>query len=101
MKRMLMLLVVLAFFSGCCTVEITGERLQEVNDQWFKMYTSDRRMTKAEATEYAALDEAGKTEWRTAGKPTDRVMSTRTLDATLDFHKAVGMEADAATKKNE
>lgn len=99
MKWTLMLLAILVLFAGCESVEITGERLKEVNDQWFKMYTSDRRMTKAEAAEYAALDEAGKTEWRAAGRPTDRVMSTRTLDATLDFHKAVGMEADAAKDK--
>lgn len=100
MKRLLLVLVVLALVSGCCTTGITGERLREINDQWHKMYTSDRRMTAAEADEYAALDDAGKEKWREEGKPTDRPMSTRTLDATEDFYKAVNEEAEAA-KKNE
>jgi hypothetical protein len=101
MKRMLVLLALLVLVVGCESVEITGERLKEVNDQWLKMYTADRRMTAEEATAYAALDEAGKAEWRRAGKPTDRPMSSRGLDATMDVYKGVDAEAEAAKKKNE
>jgi len=100
-KYRLILITLLVLVVGCESIEITGERLAEVNDQWLKMYTADRRMTAAEAAEYAALDDEGKTKWRQEGKPTDRPMSARTLDATMDNYDGVRAEAAAATKKNE
>jgi hypothetical protein len=99
-KWMLALLALLILAGGCCET-ISGERLREINDQWLKFYTADRRMTKDEATAYAALDDAGKAKWREEGKPTDRPMSTRSLDALMDFYKGVKKEADAAAKKDE
>jgi len=100
MKYMILMLAVIVLLCGCEDT-ITGEMLRDVNEQWVKSYTADRRMTAAEATEYAALDDVGKLEWRKAGKPTDRPMSARSLDATLDFYKGVKAQADAAIKKNE
>lgn len=98
----LVLFAALILVSGCCTTGITGERLKEINDQWYKMYTSDRRMTADEATAYAALDDEGKAAWRAEGKPTDRPMTPRILDAAQDIYKAVDEEAKAASeKKNE
>ena len=101
MKCMLMFLALLILAGGCCNHDLTGERLGEINDQWLKMYTADRRMTTAEATEYAALDQAGKDKWRQEGKPTDRPMSTRGLDSAMDVYKGVKAEAEAAKKKEE
>jgi hypothetical protein len=100
MKYVVLMLVLMVLLCGCEDT-ITGEMLRDANDQWLKTYTADRRMTAAEATEYAALDDAGKIAWRTEGKPTDRPMSSRSLDATMDFYRGTKANADAAIKKNE
>jgi hypothetical protein len=97
-------LLALTILAGCCGPSaFTAERVKEINDQWYKMYQSDRRQIKAEAEEYAGLTDEQKIEWRKAGKPTDRALSTRTLDATEDFFKAVNLEIEAAgeDKKEE
>ncbi len=94
MKRMLILLAFLVLVSGCA--EITGERLKEINNQWLKIYTADRRLMADEAPVYAALDDAGKTKWREEGKPTDQSLPAAILDAATDFWKAVNEEAKAA-----
>ena len=98
MKRLVVLVLLLVCVSGCSLFEdaITGDRLQQVNDGWLKMYSSDRKMTTAEAEEYSKLTDEQKLEWRRAGKPSDRPHSTRTLDATKDFHKSVNSEAEEA-----
>ena len=97
--RLLLGLLALVVLAGCCGPSaFTAERVREINDQWWKMYNTDRRQTKAEAEEYAALTDEKKIEWRKAGKPSDRPLSTRTLDAVEDFYKAVGLEIEAAGK---
>ena len=100
MKYVLLALVVLTLFVGCEDT-ITGEMLRDTNDNWLKAYTADRRMTADEAQAYAALDDQGKTAWRQEGKPTDRPMGKRSLDATMDMYKGVAAQAEAAIKKNE
>jgi hypothetical protein len=101
MKKVTLVLffVVIAFMvQGCflCPEKITGDRLAEVNAQWWKMYSSQRCPTAAEIAEFEALDDAGKTEWRKAGKPVLKRLLDQKLDAVTDFKKAVDMEAEAA-----
>lgn len=97
-KTMLVLFVVVCLAQGCflCPEKITGDRLAEVNNQWWKIYGSQRCPTDAEIAEYGALDDAGKNEWRKAGKPVLKRLLDEKLDAVTDFKKAVDMEAESA-----
>jgi hypothetical protein len=99
-KTVLATLLLLLLVSGCCSVfcpaGIEGERLAEVNQQWWEFYTSHRRPTPEEVQAYDALDDAAKEEWRRAGKPVDRPLLELKVDAVQDFKKAVDMEAEAA-----
>lgn len=99
MKKVIMILTVcLIMFSGCWLSgpEIEADRVGEINDTWLEMYNKDRRATKAEAEEFDKLTDEQKKEWRKAGKPTLLPLSERLLDASKDFHAAVGKEVDAA-----
>jgi len=99
--QVLIVAMLLAFIVGCNGTTFTAERLREVNDQWFKMYNADRRLTKVEAEEYQKLTDEQKDEWRKAGKPSDRPLSAQALDATGDFYAALNLEAEAAGAKKE
>lgn len=89
---------VMLMFCGCCT-HLTHARVQEINDQWYKMYEADRNPTKAEQTAYEALDLAGKQEWRKAGKPVNRSIPPQMPDAAKDFYNAVTAEIEAKEGK--
>lgn len=99
MNRTMLVFLIVAIaclVQGCGPDKITGDRLEEVNAQWWKIYSSQRCPTDAEITEYEALDDAGKQEWRKARKPILKRLLDAKLDATTDFKKAVDMEAEAA-----
>jgi len=94
----LLLAVVCLAAQGCflCPDKIDGDRLQQVNQEWWAIYNSQRRMTKVEASEYEALADEQKLEWRKDGKPTDRPLLLEQLDAVTDLKKAIDEEAEAA-----
>jgi hypothetical protein len=94
----LFLIVIVFAAQGCflCPEKITGDRLEEVNNQWWKIYNSQRCPTDAEITDFNALDDAGKKEWRKAGKPVLKRLLDEKLDAVTDLKKAIDMEAEAA-----
>jgi len=102
MNRMIMGVLLLAVIclmaQGCflCPDKIDGDRLQQVNQEWWAIYNSQRRMTKAEATEYEILRDDQKLEWRKEGKPTDRPLLPEQLDAVTDLKKAIDNEAEEA-----
>lgn len=87
--------------SGCQCETITGDRLHEINDEWNRIYNTDRRPTQAEVDAFEALTDDQKEEWRTAGKPVLMPLSELLLDAAKDHHKTIGMEADAAKGEKE
>lgn len=98
MKRTLVICALVCTFvllTGC-PASIEGARLREINDEWFRIYSMDRRMTADEATLYAALPAAEQEKWAADGKPVPAPLSPRTKAAAEDYHKAVGMEAAAA-----
>jgi hypothetical protein len=102
MSRFLVLLTILALIcvsaQGCflCPEKIDGDRLQQVNQEWWLIYNSQRRMTKAEASEYEGLTDEQKIEWRKEGKPTDRPLLDEQLDAVKDLKDSIDKEAEAA-----
>ncbi len=83
---------------GCflCPEKLDGDRLAQVNEEWWQIYNSQRCPTSIEIAEYDALDDAQKMEWRRAGNPVFKHLLDRKLDAVTDFKKAVDMEAAAA-----
>jgi hypothetical protein len=85
--------VVMLVLAGCGG--ISGDRLKEINSEWWRIYNVDRCQTAAEATEFAALDEAGKTAWLAAHKPGPAPLSERVLDAAKDYKESIDEEADA------
>jgi hypothetical protein len=101
MKKAMLVLFVVAMslaVQGCflCPEKIDGDRLAEVNAQWWKIYDSQRCPTAAEIAEYDALDDAGKKEWRKARKPILKALLPAKLDAVKDLKKAIDAEAEAA-----
>ena len=96
--KLFLCLLLLAFIVGCNGAAFTADRVKDINDQWYKMYRADRRQTKAEVEEWKGFTDEQKLEWRRAGKPSDRPLSDRTLDAAKDFLKAVNLEVEAAKK---
>lgn len=97
MKSWLVVAMALVLFCvcGCNCQGITGERLKEINSEWYRIYNVDRKPTEAEAVEYAALTAEGKAAWEAAGKPVPGPLHARMLAAATEYKESIDEEAEA------
>lgn len=93
---LLVMLVLLVVIAVGCTYGVPAERVHALNNEWYKLYSSDRKLTAAEAALYVGLTEEQKATWLTEGKPSPAPLSERLLDAAKDHYNTTKMEAAAA-----
>jgi len=92
--RWFLAVLVLLVCAGCPS-GVAGERLKEINSEWYRIYTTDRRQTELEAVAYNALDDAGKEAWKASGKPVPGALPQRMLAAAEDYKDSIEAEAEA------
>jgi hypothetical protein len=93
---LLVLFVVLIVMAVGCTYGVPAERVHALNNEWYRLYNSDRRLTEAETAMYATLTDEQKAVWSADGKPVPAPLSERMLDAAKDHYNTTKMEAAAA-----